>query len=122
MVLTREQHQLLLRLSKSDHGQSAASYVRGLLDFATPHLTRLVNTIEALEAQEFDNDRQLQEALARELEDADNDLGDQLSLLDPLEAPGAPGGRERPEERPDRLAAQVTRVDAANDGSRRVSK
>lgn len=123
MVITVEQHQLLSRLSRCDNGKSAAAYVRGLLDFATPHLTRRVQTLEWLEAQEIENNLALREALGDELEDADNELEHQLSLLDPLELPGTPGAPAASEARPDAPAlSQAIYSDVANDVPRRVSK
>lgn len=101
VVVTPEQHQLLTRLSALQ-GRSQASYVRGLLNLATPSLRSLCRALEDVEAEQAAYDHQVQADLADMLREADEELEEQLSLLDPFEvgeALDAPDGADRSEAR-----------------------
>lgn len=111
LVLTPEQHRLLTRLAELQ-GRSAASYVRGLLDLAWPNLVRLCRHLEDLQEMETEQDRHLQEAIARELEEADDELAEQLSLLDPLDLDDALDAERPP--------AAEARTDAPRPGRPRL--
>jgi hypothetical protein len=91
IVVTQVQHHLLSRLSELE-GRSQASYVRRVLDIATPSLARVLEALEARQAVEEAIPpevhehilRQLDEEDARDAEDAarygDDPLADQLDL------------------------------------------
>lgn len=83
IVLSPEQHLLLSRLSKLQ-GRSQASYVRQLLDLATPRLRALLTPLEAAQAEAEHYDEGFQHALQEALQEADEELEQQLELLDPL--------------------------------------
>lgn len=83
IVVTPEQHTLLMRLA-SLQGRSAASYVRHLVDLATPSLRALLTPLEAAQAEQDALDDGFQYALEQALQEADDDLEAQLEFFDPL--------------------------------------
>lgn len=95
VVLTPEQHHLLTRLSDLQ-GRSAASYVRRLLDVATPSLRSLAARLEGVEADTAAIDENAQAAIAQLLDEAEDELADQLDLLDLCDDADGPAkeGRE----------------------------
>lgn len=110
IILTPEQHHLLTRLSALQ-GRSQASYVRRLVDLATPHLRALLTPLERAQAEEEAMDEGFQMALQDALQDAEEELEEQLELADFLgvqealesqeEAPPADGDTdtsERPQD------------------------
>lgn len=95
VVLTPEQHHLLTRLAELQ-GRSAASYVRRLLDVATPSLRSLAARLEGVEADTAAIDENAQAAIAQMLDEAEDELAAQLDLLDLCEDEDEPSqeGRE----------------------------
>jgi len=81
IVLAPEQHRLLMRLSMLQ-GRPAASYVRHLLDLATPSLRATLEPLERIRAEEAALNESLQAGLEQMLCEADEELTDQLELLD----------------------------------------
>lgn len=90
VVLTPEQHHLLTRLADLQ-GRSAASYVRRLLDVATPSLRSLAARLEGIEADTAAIDENAQAAIAQMLDEAEDELADQLDLLDLCDEAEGPG-------------------------------
>jgi hypothetical protein len=84
VVISPAQYRLLSRLSLLQE-RSQASYVRRLLDLATPSLQAILEPLERATAEEEAFDRDFQEQIDRELDDADEELRNQLSMFDPLE-------------------------------------
>jgi hypothetical protein len=114
VVVTPEQHQLLARLGALQ-GRSQASYVRQLLDLATPSLRAILTPLERAEAEEEAMDETFQEVLNEQLREADEDLEEQLHLLDPLGIQEAADGAARAdrsdsEDRTDRAGPPSLRV------------
>lgn len=96
IVLAPEQHRLLMRLSALQ-GRSAASYVRHLVDMATPSLRAILEPLERLRAEEESMDENLQAALAEMLAEADDELDDQLAFGEwVLDADGDSASWDRP--------------------------
>lgn len=83
IVVTPEQHRLLSRLSALQ-GRSQASYVRHLLDLATPSLRALLTPLERAEAEQEALDEGFQCWLEEGLREAEEDLEQQLEFFDPL--------------------------------------
>lgn len=81
IVLTPEQHRLLTRLSDLQE-RSAASYVRRLLDVATPSLRALCASLEGVEAETAAMDENAQAAIAQMVDEAEDELAEQLDLLE----------------------------------------
>jgi len=91
LVVTPEQHHLLSRLSLLQ-GRSQASYVRNLIDLATPGLKAIAQYLEDARDRELEYDedmrRQLDEDLADALTAADAELDEEELQLSLLNYPG----------------------------------
>jgi hypothetical protein len=83
IVLTHEQHHLLTRLA-SIQQKSQASYVRHLVDLATPSLRALLTPLEQAVAEQEAMDENLQMALEQGLQEAEEELEAQLEFGDAL--------------------------------------
>lgn len=83
IVLTHEQHHLLSRLA-SIQQKSQASYVRHLVDLATPSLRALLTPLEQAVAEQEAMDDNLQMALEQGLQEAEDELEAQLEFADAL--------------------------------------
>ena len=81
VVVTPEQHHLLTSLAALQ-GRSASSYVRRLVEVATPSLRALLASLEGVEAQEVALDENAQAAIEQLLDEAEDELADQLDMLD----------------------------------------
>lgn len=80
VVLTPEQHHLLTRLAELQ-GRSASSYVRRLIDVATPSLRSLAASLGDVEATTAAIDDNAQAAIDHMVAEAEDELADQLDLL-----------------------------------------
>lgn len=102
--ITREQHALLLKLSALE-GRSAASYLRQMLDTATPMLEAMVPVFEAAARQAAMQPQALADAIKAALADVDAQraqmsllglmAGSQANLANDVDVPGrrtAPSG------------------------------
>lgn len=90
VVLTPEQHHLLTRLAALQ-GRSSSSYVRRLLDVATPSLRALAARLEGIEAETAAMDENAQAAIDHMVDEAEDELSDQLDLLDLCDDTEGPG-------------------------------
>ena len=98
IVLAPEQHRLLMRLSLLQ-GRPASSYVRHLVDLATPSLRATLEPLERIRAEEAALNESLQAGLEEMLCEADEELTDQLDLLDwTAEENGGAGGTDAPSQ------------------------
>ena len=81
VVVTPEQHQLLSELSTLQ-SRSASSYMRHLLDLATPSLRRILGPLTEARDEEAEFDEAFADEVAELLLEAEEDLTDQLALFD----------------------------------------
>lgn len=73
IVVSQEQHHILMRLATLQ-GRSQASYVRRVLDIATPALAALLVPLEAADEAEGEFDHDAHYALMQELREEDENL------------------------------------------------
>lgn len=86
ICISPEQGRLLARLSELQ-GRSQASYVRHLVDIATPHLAALLRPLERVSSTEAALDDRVSDALDQLMDEAD----EQLDLLVSLDLEGVAG-------------------------------
>jgi hypothetical protein len=80
VVLAPEQHQLLTRLAALQ-GRSAASYVRHLVEIASPSFRSLLVKLDAVQEHEGAVDENLAAAIDHLVSEAEDQVEDQLDLL-----------------------------------------
>ncbi len=85
VVVTKEQHALLLELASLEPGMSASGFLRELLNRVTPLLRKTVPMMRAAAQARGEASQELKEAVGSFLAEMQ-----QLELLDAPAAPGAP--------------------------------
>lgn len=103
VVVTEEQHALLLELASLEKGTSASGFLRELLNRVTPLLRKTVPMMRAAHQARGEASQELRQAVAAFM--------GEMQQLDLLDAPGGPGGPDAAtEERgPARPGSQVPR-------------